>query len=544
MDRFLDTNNDYNDYDENNYISEDDLVFTNQKNTYETIITLGNYQIAPIKNCSPQLIFNKITIFNDLQFIDNIFTTKHNDNIYISIIIIIFSIIIGSLSCLPLSGYQGDIELMSLFDFITCVIRAIFGGLLFIGCWYNSIDNIINKIHNYKQENLYTITDKSIYDKFFKKNKVFFFLIGIIVIFFSSIYALPYTWDYWVSPNTPIKYVSVPLYFASLLQVFYHRTIEQFKLSANTFTGHRKKQILLDSVDRLIINCKIDPQVSNTILEALEDVKIKKHVNDIFFDIKFSYLFTIHENYIFFDEDKEELTELYEDDNYDKFKSARRTGLNVLLGIIYVALLIVLIYQYQNFILDILNYDGNTTQVINDPDVILWISIWISIIESGLFILATYTIHHNYISKFLDFRNWVNIKQNIYKFIIYSPMITSGVILAMTRLQASYISYAILATLLDLRKDMTYFLIVVGMILSFSIEMNFMIKTCIKIINNLIRNIYTSRFFPDFLLHFDCIKNRKNLAAVILHCKKIKNIIESLNDDGIKFLTNNIIQRR
>jgi hypothetical protein len=290
---------------------------------------------------------------------------------------------------------------------------------------------------------------------------------------------------------------------------------------------------LLDSIDKVIKHSKEDPEIASRIIE-----KITENTTD---DIKMSTIFAINGNYIFYDEHKEELTELYEEDNYDRFKSTRKTILNLSLGVIYVSLLITLIYQYQNLLEDVLL--TNNTSIIDDPDKILWIAIWIAIVESGLFILATYNIHYNYITKLLNIGNCSIIKNKIFKLMIYSPMISAGVILAITRLQSSYIAYAILASLLELNKNMGYFLIITGMALSFSVEMNFMIKTCIHIMNTIFKNILTSKFVPKCLFKINYINNKKNLALVIIYSKRMKNIINSLNDDGINFLMKTILHR-
>jgi hypothetical protein len=526
MDRYLYVDNISNDYLDNSG-EEDNIFFTKDKINQCAIVNFDNYQITPIKidNLDIETIIK-------LKFVDKIFKFDCNKSYFISIIITLISLIIGITSCLPLAGYQGDIELLTLFDFVTCIIKAICGGLIFIGCWYNSINKFVHNIYIQINKKEYDDSEKQIYGDFFKESGILHYIKKISIIFFASLYALPYAWDYWISPNTLIKNISVPLYFLSLLLVFYNRTIEQFKSSDNTFTIGRKKNILLDSINRVIKKSKEDPEITNKIIEIL--------TNDIN-DIKFSVIFSVNDNYIFYDKNKEELTELYEEDNYDRFKSIRKTLLNFLLGIIYISLLITLIYQYQNLLVDILI--TNSTTIIDDPNTILWIAIWISIIESGLFILATYSIHYNYITELLKLGNCSIIKNKIYKLIIYSPMISAGIILAITRLQSSYIAYAVLVTLLELRKDMGFFLIVVGMALSFSIEMNFMIKTCVNIINMTLRNILTSQFIPECLLRINYINNKRNLALVVIYGKKMKKIINSLNDEGINFLMKTILHR-
>jgi hypothetical protein len=523
MDRYLDVDNISNNNEYLDNSGEEDNIFFIKDDQY-AIVNFDNYQIMPVKidNLDSETIIK-------LKFIDKIFKFDYNKSYLLPIIITLISLIIGIISCLPLAGYQGDIELLTLFDLITCIIKAICGGLIFIGCWYNSINKLVHNIYFYMEE--YDYSEKQIYDDFFKKLGILYYIKNILIIFFASLYALPYAWDYWISPNTLIKNISVPLYFLSLLLVFYNRTIEQFKSSANTFTVGRKKNVLLDSIDRVIKKSKEDSEITNKIIEKLTNSN----------DIKFSVIFSVNANYIFHDKNKEELTELYEEDNYDRFKSARKTILNFLLGIIYISLLITLIYQYENLLVDILI--TNSTIIIEDPNTILWIAIWISIIEAGLFILATYSIHYNYITELLKLGNCSIIKNKIYKLIIYSPMISAGIMLAITRLQSSYIAYATLATLLELRKDMGFFLIVVGMALSFSIEMNFMIKTCVNILNAILRNILTSQFIPECFLRINYINNKRNLALVVLYGKKMKKIINSLNDEGINFLMKTILHR-
>jgi len=507
---------------------EEHIFFTKDTPEESAIINFENYQIAPIKTNNYEL-----EITTKLKFIDKIFLFDEKKPYYLSILITIISILIGTLASLPLAGYQGDIQLLTLFDLITCIIKAICGGLIFIGCWFDYINGIINNIYVYMYTKEYNQTDKQIYQDLFKSHDNLDYIKNIVIIFFASLYALPYTWEYWISPNTLIKTISVPFYFLSLLLVFYNRTIEQFEISANTFTIGRRKKVLLDSIDRVIKNSKEDTHVANKIIEKINED------NDN--NIKLSTIFAINDKYIFYNQHKEELTQLYEDDNYDRFKSTRKTVLNLSLGVIYVSLLITLIYQYQNLLDDILTING--TNIIKNPDTILWIAIWTSIIEAALFILATYNIHYNYITKLLKIENCIILKNKITKLLIYSPMISAGVILAITRLQSSYIAYAILASLLQLNKNMGFFLIGIGMVLSFSVEMNFMIKTCIHIINTTLRNILTSKFVPNFLFTINYVNRRKNLSLVIIYSKKMKKIINSLNDDGINFLMNKILHR-
>ena len=525
-DRYLFVGNDNND-EYSSSGTEENIFFTKDKIEDCAIVNFGNYQITPVR-----LDGYELEIIAKLKFIDKIFKFDNDKSWFLSILITTISAIIGIIACIPLASYQGDIELMTLFDFITCIIKAICGGLIFVGCWYNSINNFVYYICFHMKTKTYDDVEKEIYKDFFKESRILDYIKNLAIVFFASIYALPYAWDYWISPNTLIRYFSVPLYFLSLLLVFYNRTIEQYKETANTFTIGRKKNILLDSVNRVIKKCKEDPEIASKIMEKLN--------GDSSSNIKFSTIFTVNDNYIFYDKNKEELTELYEEDSYDRFKSSRKTILNLLLGITYISLLITLIYQYENLLDDILSVNNT---IIEDPNTILWIAIWISIIESGLFILATYNIHYNYITKLLKLGNCQIIKQKIYKLIIYSPMISAGVILAITRLQSSYIAYAILATMLELRKDMGFFLIGVGMALSFSIEMNFMIKTSIQIINTTVRNILTSRYIPRYFFISDYLNNKKNLARVTMYGKKMKVMINSLNDEGISFLMKTILHR-
>jgi len=530
MDRYFNVDNNNNSNSDEYSEENENILFTKDEDIIHqnTIINFDNYQVVPVKIDKYDDETN-----NKLKFIDKVFQFDICNSYSWSIIITLISITIGTIACIPLAGYQGDIELMTLFDLITCIIKAICGGLIFVCCWNNSINSLICTICSYLSKKEYNNNEREIYSNFFKEHGILHYIKIIIIIFFASIYALPYAWDYWISPNTLIKNLSVPLYFLSLLLVFYNRTIAQFKSSANTFTINRKKNVLLDSVDKVIRKSKEDYEISNKILIEID--------SDISNDIKFSSIFAVNDNYIFYDKNKEELTSLYEDDSYDRFKSTRKNILNLLLGTIYISLLITLIYQYQNLLVDVLTI--NNTIIIDDPNTILWMAIWISIIESGLFILATYSIHYNYITKLLKIGNCQTIKSKITQFVVYSPMIAAGVLLAITRLQSSYIAYATLATLLELRKDIGYFLIVIGMALSFSIEMNFMVKTCIHILNATIRNILTSRFIPNCFLKINYINNKRNLSFVIMHGKKMKVIINSLNDEGIYFLMKTILQR-
>lgn len=532
MDRYLFVENTVT-YNNNEYSDdsgeEENIFFTNDKINENSKINFDNYQISPIKTDN----YDSEEIFK-LRFIDKIFNFDDKKYAITSIIITIASIIIGTIACIPLAGYQGDIELLTLFDLVTCIIKAICGGLIFIGCWYNFINELIYNICLYINKKGYGYEEQQVYKDFFKESGILHYIKNSMIIFFASLYALPYTWDYWISPNTLIRNFSVPLYFLSLILVFYNRTIEQCKSSANTFTVGRKKNVLLDSVNRVLKKSKESFDIANKIIDELM-------IDNISNDIKFSIMFSVNENYIFYKENKQELTELYEEDNYDRFKSMRKTLLNLLLGITYISLLITLIYQYQNLLSDI--FSTNSTIIIDDPNTILWVAIWVSIIEAALFILATYSIHYNYITKILKIGNCLIIKNKIIKFIIYSPMISAGIILAITRLQSSYIAYAILATLLELRRDMGFFLIIIGMALSFSIEMNFMIKTCIHVINTTLRNILTSKFVPEWFFRLNYINNKRNLALVIIHGKKMKKIINSLNDEGINFLMRTILLR-
>ena len=535
MDRYTFVENNITDNDKysDNSGEEDNIFFTNDKINENCIINFDNYQISPIKTDN----YDSDELFK-LKFIDKIFNFDDKKYAITSIIIAMTSIIIGTIACIPLAGYQGDIELLTLFDLVTCIIKAICGGLIFVGCWYDFINEFIYNIYFYINKKDYNYEEKQVHKDFLKESGILHYIKNTVIIFFSALYALPYTWDYWISPNTLIRNFSVPLYFLSLVLVFYNRTIEQYKSSANTFTVGRKKNVLLDSVNRVLKKSKESFEITNKIIEKLIVDNIS---NDISNDIKFSIMFSVNENYIFYKDNKQELTELYEEDNYDKFKSMRKTLLNLLLGITYISLLITLIYQYQNLLSDILM--TNSTIITNDPNTILWVAVCVSIIEAALFILATYNIHYNYITKILKLGNCLIIKNKMIKFIIYSPMISAGIILAITRLQSSYIAYAILASLLELRRDMGFFLIIIGMALSFSIEMNFMIKTCIHVINTTLRNILTSKFIPQCIFKLNYINNKRNLSLVIIHGKKMKKIINSLNDEGINFLMKTILHR-
>ena len=128
--------------------SDESILFTKKISDQTPIINFDKYQVTPIKTNNTYNVDDIIK----LEFIDNIFKFNSNKSYYLSIIITLLSIIIGITSCIPLAGYQGDIELLTPFDLFTCIIKAICGGLIFIGCWFNLIDEIINDIYFNKIE--------------------------------------------------------------------------------------------------------------------------------------------------------------------------------------------------------------------------------------------------------------------------------------------------------------------------------------------------------------------------------------------------------
>jgi hypothetical protein len=149
MDRYLDDNSYDNidiingkDYEDSN---DEKILFSKRNIEIEPIINFDDYQIRPIKT---NMRHHNIDDIIKLKHMDNIFCSDDSNSCYISLLILMVSIIMGILSCIPLASYQGDIELMTTFDLATCCIKAICGGLIFIGCWYDSINNIIVFIKN------------------------------------------------------------------------------------------------------------------------------------------------------------------------------------------------------------------------------------------------------------------------------------------------------------------------------------------------------------------------------------------------------------
>lgn len=476
-----------------------------------SIMNFKGYQVKPL---------NYDISDEDLKLIDNIFLIKNEHNIWVLMLIIILSIGLGFLSCLPLSSYNGNIELQTLFDIITRIIRAGCGFFIFTGCWYNFLDTLCITIYNNDKFETSDIFEDRFYYNIAKK---------FIILFFSALYSIPYIYTYMSKAYIP--YVSIPAYGISLIQVFYQRTNEQFSSSSNSSSINRKRNILLSNVKLTIKRCKLKHESASKIVGAL---------NNNHDDFKFSLMFAVDQSHIFYKEDKEELTSKYEDDNYDRWKSTRTTLLNLFLGVVYVALLITLINQYENLMVDIF-IDYNTTSIHEKINVILWISLGISIIEGILFILATYSIYHNYLRKIFTLNNYIACRKQVIMIFIYSPMIAAGVILAMTRLQSSYIAFAKLATFLQLHHDMGFFLIGVGMSLSFLVEMCFMVRTSIHIINNLLRHILNSRLLST--CSYDVIKHQRNLALISSYGKRISTIIRDLSDDGINLMMRTVLQR-
>lgn len=493
--------------------TDDEITFRPDEDN--AIINFNNYQVKPI-------IFNKD--IDDLRSIDRLLLANYQHNIYVSFFVALISITLGFISCLPLASYNGNIELQTLFDLISRVVKAGSGGLIFIGCWYNFINNLIILIYECQYNYSSDIFLNETYSNVIKKS---------LIIFFAAIYAIPYSYNYFIVSNVFIPYISIPLYFLSLLIVFYQRTIQQFQSSSNSSTVNRKRNILLKSIKRTLKKCKEDPYSADKILLLLNNVDEQA---------KFSLLFAVNQNHIFYKDNKEELTSQYEDDNYDKWESVRTTLLNLFLGVVYVALLITLINQYEYLLVDIF-INHNSTNLSNKINLVLWIASWTSIIEAILFILATYNIYHNYLRKLLSLNNYNNCKKQIIMVIIYSPMVAAGVILAMTRLQSSYIAFAKLSTFLLLSKDLGFFLITIGMSLSFLVEMCFMIKTTIYIINNTLRSILISKFFPSCLLNLNCIREQRNLALISLYSKRLAKVIRILSDDGVSLMMKIVLQR-
>lgn len=486
----------------------EDLIFNIEKDN--TLINFNGYQIKPVA-----IIAN-----TDNKIIDDLLLSELSYHPIISLLIFIFSLTLGILSALPLINYGKNIKLETLFDEVICIIRTIYGTLIFTGLYYDIISVIIQFLFGKKVEQ----QDSIIKNNFFTNiNKT------LIITLFATIYSLPYAWNYWILPETLLPYLTVPLYFLILSRIFYQRANIQFGVRADSSEVNRKKNILIASVKRTLTICKENYNAS-TILTNINTA-----------DVKHSLLFTVKNDHMFYQHDKEDLTNRYENDIYDKWEISRTNLLNIFLGIIYISLLITLINQYESLMVDIAHSLNITTN--HQIHGILWGSTWVAIVEAALFILATYNIHHNYLRKIILAFNIKICKQKLIKLLLYSPIIAAGIILAMTRLESSYIAFAKLATVLLLTKDLGYFLITMGMALSFLVEMTFMIKTSIYVFNNTMRSILTSSLIPTFICNNEYFKQKRDLAQMTILGKKIIAIINNMTDDCILRLMKNILQR-
>lgn len=508
-------------------ISED-LIFNTEKDN--TLINFNGYQIKPVQ-IVPDINNVDVNEVNNIKAIDEIFLSRIIYNPAVSLLTFLLASGLGILSALPLISYEKNVQIETIFDEITCIIRGIYGMLIFTGCWFDLIDNFYQYMFKNLPEHRNNVlkTDPYVYT-----------VKTTAILLFAGIYSLPYAWNYWILPNTIIRYITVPLYFLILLKIFYQRTVIQFKTTSNSSEVDRKKNILIASVKRTIKICKENPEYANIVLDELNDTTILPNFLD--HKVKYSLLFAVKNDHTFYRYDKEDLTNQYENDIYDKWKTIRINLLNLFLGVIYIALFITLTNQYENLIVGIF-HSFNITNINYDIGSILWGATWIAMIEAILFILATYSIHHSYVKKIMSLNNFKVCKEKFRSLIIYSPMILAGVILAMTRLESSYIAFAKLATLLQLKRDIGFFLIVVGMGLSFLVEMSFMIKTSIYIFNKSMREIMTNSWIPDCVSSFTYFKHKRNVAYLIMHSKRMIAIIDNLTDDCVLQLMRNILQR-
>lgn len=506
----------------------EDLIFGNDTVEQDnTLINFNGHQIKPVKIVA-NLDNVDVDEINNTKTIDELFLSTVSYYPIISILIFLTSIVLGILSSLPLLSYGKNRQLETLFDEATCIIRMLFGILIFSGSWFEIIDNCYQYLCKNKPE--HQVLKSNIYLTIIKM---------VIIIVFAAIYSILYAWNYWILPDVLIKYISVPCYFLVLLRIFYQRAVIQFQTRADSSEVNRKKNILIASIKRTLKICKNNAEHAALILKEITNTEILPDVRE--HTIKHSFLFAIKNDHTFYRYDKEDLTNRYENDIYDKWETIRTNLLNIFLGIAYVALMITLINQYENLVVDI--FHSFNISGISHIHGILWGSTMISIIEAGLFILATYNIHHNYLRKFMSITSFKLLQEKLRLLIIYSPMIVAGVILAMTRLESSYIAFAKLATMLMLNKDIGYMLISIGMALSFLVEMNFMIKTEIFIMNSVLRNIITSRFIPNCMFDNSYLKHKRDVAHLIVYGKRMVAIIRNLTDDCVLQMMKNILHR-
>ncbi|CAK7994948.1 Hypothetical protein POVR1_LOCUS466 [uncultured virus] len=435
----------------------------------------------------------------------------------ISALILFISSVLGSIGAIPLASYDGQIEVETTFEFITCIFRAICGAFIFMNEWYC----IFSYCH------LCCETTQSELLEYQRPQKV---LKGLVVTFFAGIYTLPYVWTYWEHDGKYFAYPAAVLYFLSLNRVYYRQAMKQFPRQNLTRTSRRKETILLQSLAQAVKICDEHPTCADHVAKYLIDHQDLKS-NDISI---LSLFFAVNDRHLFYQTDHERLTNQYEEDFYDRWQAARTNILNIFIGVIYVSLVIMLVNQYEKMF----------AATLGQGSYLIWMSLSFGIVEGLMFILGTYDLHHAYLAQVLKFAIppfQDSIGTKFLQLLRALPAIGAGVILAMTQLQMSYISYAKLATLLQLSKDLGYFIIGLGMALPFLLEMGLMIRTIstawsiakIHFLTSWLSRVILSYHFPHLV----------NSSIIRAYAKDAKKLVRMASDEGIEYLTTKFLHR-
>ena len=463
---------------------------TVQKNGEEIYGADGDYLIKILD-------YNNHVDNNILINIDKDFFSEDKQNKILQIFCIILSVILGGLSALPMTIYQGKYSNQTLTEFVICILRGIFGWIVFSNEWHELM--VIPK----KCESI---------------------IKNIILLICASLYALPISWYYVIKYDPYPKiliYITIFFHFVALVSIFKYRSQKQFPKRSTNKTILIKQNILLSANKRALFITRKSSKTVKKIYTSIINNKTDK-------SFLFSLLFAYNKDATFYKNDKDTFTLKYEEDNYDLYGSIKSNITNIFLGICMILLLFSLFDEYH--IILMLSFEHDSHQKI-----LVWISIIFSIINSAIFIIITYNIHHKNIRQICKIFNIDILFLNILNFICHIPFIMIGMLLSLYRFQIAFTTFSKIVALLQLDYYVGYFVIWVCTLVPFLIESAFMIKALIVALIKIRSKFVLSCLFPNYFEQY------KMKIFVETKIKEVPEFIRNLDDEMIDKLMEKIM---
>jgi len=464
------------------------LLLTRENANENIISTNGNYKISALDE--------------NLPYIDPYFYEDYQMSLVVAFFVILISTGAACLSAMPFGFYAGFLPNVE-WEFV-CILRSIAFGIIYFESWVQ----MLRDLHVYLADSNMELT--SVYSKFpgipFSKK----ILGGVFCILYSGLYA----WKWYILDDLPAKYAAIIFFFISTCRVFYSLISLQISNSVKSSVNNRRRKILLSTIQLTEeVVCKEYSDIK-CIVESL----LSQNYSG------FSLFVSVRADNIFYESNREELFNVYEEDFYDSFEYLRVSITNIFLGVAWMAMWLTMIEDYGHAVYI-------TTKL--EEEKYLWLISLVCLVLSGLYVLCSYNLCHACVKNIMAFLTLKNSCGLFKKFAIKIPVLFLGMLIASTRMNSSYATFGRLAAKYSLPYSIGFTLIYTGVLIVFLLDMITAMQLISKAIMSLIVLVGSYRWNNN-LFCIQTFEYIENYFVFKYYIEKAKRLVREASDQDIE----------